>query len=155
MKKAVLTLIVLMCAFVSLSEAHATEKTLSSIKVTAEGLRNSDGKVVLCLWRDDDVGFPRCDRGTAYRKLEVMSGSPSAIFVDVPEGEYAISLFHDEKSTGKIETNFVGLPKSGIGVSGEFLGPPVFSKSRIRVPVKENVVIQVKYLGQKIPITRE
>lgn len=134
---------------VTLAEEAATTSTLS---VKAEGLENKTGDVVFCLWREKDAGFPRCDKGDTFKKVTVKAESPVAIFENIPHGEYAISVFHDEKSTGKMETNFMGFPKSGIGASGEFSKPPKFSKSKVQVSTESNsFVINVMYLGRSKP----
>jgi uncharacterized protein (DUF2141 family) len=44
-------------------------------------------------------------------------------------GTYAVSVFHDENSNGKLDRNILRMPKEGVGVSnnaaGHF-GPPKF-----------------------------
>jgi uncharacterized protein (DUF2141 family) len=34
----------------------------------------------------------------------------------VTPGDYAISVFHDENSNGKLDRNFMGMPKEGVGI---------------------------------------
>jgi uncharacterized protein (DUF2141 family) len=46
-----------------------------------------------------------------------------------------VSAFHDENSNGKMDTNFVGKPREGVGASnnakGHF-GPPKFDDAAFR-----------------------
>jgi uncharacterized protein (DUF2141 family) len=50
-------------------------------------------------------------------------------FFHVAPGTYAVSVFHDENSNGKLDTNLMGIPREGVGASngarGHF-GPPKF-----------------------------
>ena len=69
-------------------------------------------------------------------------------FRDVPFGEYAIWICHDENSDGKLGTNFLGMPNEGVGVSGP---PPSFIPTYSEACFQhENArsehVITIKYL---------
>jgi uncharacterized protein (DUF2141 family) len=76
-----------------------------------------------------------------------MAAEGRTVFRAIPAGSYAISVFHDEKGTGRMETNVMGMPKSGIGLSGGFSLPPTFAKAKIAVPVEKPVQIAVKYFN--------
>jgi uncharacterized protein (DUF2141 family) len=38
-------------------------------------------------------------------------------FLDLPAGTYAISIFHDAKDDGVLNTNVLGMPREGYGFS--------------------------------------
>jgi uncharacterized protein (DUF2141 family) len=45
------------------------------------------------------------------------------------------SVFHDENSNGKLDTNFMGIPREGVGASNDakgHLGPPKFNAAAFR-----------------------
>jgi len=121
-----------------------------ALDITVSGLRNSNGNVVICIWRVQDKGFPNCGTGRPFKKLTVPATAPRAALKDLPSGEYAVSLFHDEKKRGKVETNFLGLPTSGIGLANNPrfgpTSPPTFEKTRVVVPATGGLDITVKYL---------
>jgi uncharacterized protein (DUF2141 family) len=54
----------------------------------------------------------------------------------LPEGEYAVSLFVDENSNGKMDKNAIGIPTEAYGfsndASGNF-GPPSFEQAKFVV----------------------
>ncbi len=58
---------------------------------------------------------------------------------DLPFGTYAISIFHDVNGNGKLDTNFLGIPKEPYGFSnnakGHF-GPPHYDKARFEYRVQ-------------------
>ena len=51
----------------------------------------------------------RVDRGTYQRSFEI------------PPGSYAIKLHIDENENGKLDTNFIGIPKEQYGISNNAL----------------------------------
>lgn len=149
MKRIILAMAVVLnssTAFESFGQGSSKENHTLSVKVSE--LRNAEGSVFVCLWRAEDKGFPRCDKGSPFKKLNAKSHNPVVMFSDVPSGNYAVSVFHDEKDTGKMETNFLGFPKSGIGVSGTFSKPPTFSSAQIQIPVVGNSIdVKTVYLS--------
>jgi len=44
------------------------------------------------------------------------------LFPGVAPGRYAVSVFHDENSNGKMDTNFIGIPREGVGASNNAKG---------------------------------
>ena len=51
------------------------------------------------------------------------------VFHDLPYGNYAISLFHDEDENKELNTNWIGMPKELFGFSNDAkakMGPPDF-----------------------------
>jgi uncharacterized protein (DUF2141 family) len=56
-------------------------------------------------------------------------------FAGVAPGPYAVSVVHDENSNGRLDTNFIGIPREGAGASnnakGHF-GPPKFDAASFR-----------------------
>jgi uncharacterized protein (DUF2141 family) len=61
-----------------------------------------------------------------------------------------VSVFHDENSNGKIDRNFMGIPKEGVGASNDAegrFGPPKFDDARFTYRGGLNVLtIHVRYL---------
>ena len=71
-------------------------------------------------------------------------------FSGVTPGRYAVSVFHDENNNGKLATNFVGMPKEGVGAStnakGHF-GPPKFDAAAFRFAGgRQELKIKMTYL---------
>ena len=65
-------------------------------------------------------------------------------FEDIPEGTYAVSIFHDENDNGKMDTNFLGIPSEDYGCSNDasgFLGPPKWEDAKFQL--KENTSIKI------------
>ena len=138
-----------LCALVILlglaSASYAQTRTPSeSIRVEVSGMRNDKGQIVCALF-SSAPDFPKNgDKAVAHAKALISQGHSACEFPGVPSGRYAVSVFHDENSNGKMDTNFMGIPREGVGASnnarGHF-GPPKF----------DDAVFQ--YSGGKLDLT--
>ncbi|MDP4624217.1 MAG: DUF2141 domain-containing protein [Akkermansiaceae bacterium] len=116
------------------------------VKVTITGIRNDKGQVAALVYKAEK-GFPD-QRGDAYKvvSLPAKKGSVTLTMKGLEPGKYAIAVIHDENSDGAMETNFIGLPKEGVGVTGGMgYSKPKFHKSVIEVKAGQEVSIFLKY----------
>ena len=119
----------------SVVEAKATDLAENSIKVIVVGLHSNDGEVDCALFNSAD-GFPD-DASKAIKtiKSKIENEQATCTFADVAPGDYAVSEFHDENGDGKLDRNFIGIPKEGVGASNDaagHMGPPKFDDARFR-----------------------
>ena len=111
-----------------------------------EGLRSGRGVVRICLTRDPGH-FPDCQSDPAARHATVPAGATLTKFDDLPSGDYAVALFHDENDNGRLD-RMIGIPTEGVGFSNNprlVFGPPRFLQARFAVanlPVDETVRLQ-------------
>lgn len=144
--------VIMFCMATATSPAAAQAPSAGNrLAVTVEGVRSDKGAVWVCLWRQDDKDFPKCINGaTAIARLKAPSSAPSVILENVSAGRYAITAMHDETGTGNGETNLVGLPKSGIGLSNQpaigLTNRPTFDKGAFAVPETKALSIKLNYL---------
>jgi len=109
--------IIALLVFFSLTVAGAAESqspALGDITVIITGLRNADGEVLVSLYNKAE-GFPR-DRGTIIRSAAVpadASGQVTTVFEDLPFGDYAIAVLHDEDLSQGMTFGRFHLPKEG------------------------------------------
>ena len=110
----------------------------ATVTVRVTGARNNKGRVLLALFQSE-AGFPG-DSTKAIRtqQAEIDAQTRTAQFVlqGIPYGVYALSVFHDENMNGKLDKNFVGMPKEGYGASNDpkkRMGPPPFDEAKFSV----------------------
>lgn len=105
------------------------------IHVHIENLRGDRGQVICALFSSPE-GFPKDSRKAVARVTSAISAKQARCdFVGIPPGTYAVAVFHDENSNGKLDTNFVGIPREGVGASNGavgHLGPPKFNAAAFR-----------------------
>jgi uncharacterized protein (DUF2141 family) len=77
-----------------------------------------------------------------------MEGETPVVFNDLPPGEYAAAVFHDENSSGAFDTNFLGLPEEGYGFSNGTragFGPPSFDEAAVAVTSEAVTEVEMTY----------
>ena len=121
-----------------------------TITVHVVGLHSNDGMVDCALFESPD-GFPdRFETAVKTTTSKIANQEATCAFVGLAPGEYAVSLFHDENSNGKLDRNFIGMPKEGVGASNDargHMGPPKYDDARFSYEggVRE-LTIHVQYL---------
>lgn len=106
------------------------------LMVEITGFKNAKGGAAVALYDQNAAkDFPRQpEHAKEARYLPIgKDGKISWEVSDLPFGSYAIILFHDENGDQKLGTNFIGIPKEGLGISNDFkprFGPPDFDDAR-------------------------
>jgi uncharacterized protein (DUF2141 family) len=120
----------------------------AALKITVTGIGSAKGlvRVALC---PPQAGFPDCKaRVVRSASLPIKAGQAEAEFEGLAPGTYAVSVFHDENSNGKLD-RFMGIPKEGYGFSrnpGFKPRAPKFSEAEITVTGRAAVVIKLRYI---------
>ncbi len=144
MKKYSLPIIVLIFAFfVSLAYAET-----GTIYVEISDINDPKGLMSIGLY-STEKGFP--DKGKEYKGKDVEVTGQTLIytFKDVPFGTYAIAIFHDTNSNGKLDKNFFRIPTEGYAFSnnvfGIFSSPPSFKDASFKLTGNETIKIKMEY----------
>jgi len=100
-----------------------------NIQIKVSGLKNKSGQLGILIFTSKE-GFPS-DWQKAYKQIliPVTGDKAEYTFTGLPYGKYAVSVMHDENKNKKLDTNFIGIPKEGYGVSNNAtgsMGPPKF-----------------------------
>lgn len=77
------------------------------------------------------------------QKIAVTANTLTIKFGDIPSGEYAITLFHDENENGVLDKNVLGIPSEGYGFSNNSvsMGQPDFAEAKF--DVNDNTIITI------------
>jgi uncharacterized protein (DUF2141 family) len=137
----------ILCSFVSLGlvPAPAQSSQTSTLTVHINGARNTKGKIGVLLFQSPD-GFPsEPSKAIRQERINIDSGtlSAEATFKDLPDGTYAVSVLHDENDNGKMDKNFMGIPKEGYGASNnprKRMGPPGFVEAKFSVTQPQQTI---------------
>lgn len=101
--------------------------TEGELIVAVSGLQTQSGSVVALLFPSGE-GFPaKQDKAAQQKAVKVTSGSVELHFSHVASGTYAVTVYHDVNDNGKLDTNWIGIPKEPVGVSNNpkpRMGPP-------------------------------
>ncbi|MEE4155253.1 MAG: DUF2141 domain-containing protein [Erythrobacter sp.] len=123
--------------------ALASPASAETISVALQGVKKNSGSIVVCLW-DKDADFPNCEEGQPVKRIVLPATAKSATFEDVANGTYAVSAFHDANANGRLDTNFLGLPKEAVGLSNNprLMGPPRFKSALFDVAGETAIVLK-------------
>lgn len=105
----------------------------SSLTVNVSALKNNTGLLTAELYNGKEKFLK-----TAYRKSSsaIKSNTASITFTDIPKGEYTVMVYHDENKNGKLDKNFVGMPKEPVACSNNakgFMGPPKYEDAKLTI----------------------
>lgn len=130
-------------------EAQTTGDATLTVHVT--GARSAKGKIRVALFRGAQ-GFPNdASRAihTQAADVDPQTLSAQVVFPGLPDGVYAVSVFHDENMNERLDKNFMGVPKEGYGASNnpkKKMGPPNFDEAKFPLSGTErSVEIKLMY----------
>lgn len=109
--------------------AHA-----ASVDIIVSGTRPV-GKVFGEVFSDAS-SFKARDKPSARFAIEPHGANTVRTTLTLPPGRYAVALFQDTKGTGKLESNFFGVPTVPYGFSNNArgtMGPPGFDAAAFEV----------------------
>jgi uncharacterized protein (DUF2141 family) len=94
-------------------------ENISSFTLQVQGINKAKGELRIAMFDSKD----------AYTKepvyavvLPVDDDKVEWTVPNLPFGEYAIAVYHDKNTNGKLDTNFLGIPKEDYGFSNNARG---------------------------------
>jgi len=120
-------LFVLICsALFGLNQMKAQNLT-----VHIQGIEQDKGKVFVALFNSQETWLKQ-----SFKSLEqdVTGATCTVTFTNLPKGEYAIAIFHDENGNGTMDFGKMGIPIEKFGFSNDakcVMGPPDFEDAKI------------------------
>ena len=132
--KVVVTIIVLLISLAG----NAQEKAI--LKIDFDMAEYNHGKLFVALYNTEESFLKETSTGTI---VEVVNGRATAIFENLKYGTYAVSSFYDKNDNGKLDTNFLGIPKEPTAMSNNAkgkLGPPKFKDAKFNISSTKNSI---------------
>lgn len=133
------------------SALSTLERTqLGTLILELTDLRNETGLINVALFNSPD-GFPSDSDKAVRSGCFSITDLPLMIqFTDLPYGQYAATVHHDENMDAQLNCNALGIPKEGIGFSGNpkiWKGVPPFQRTVFEFTPGNTVLsITMKYL---------
>jgi uncharacterized protein (DUF2141 family) len=113
---------------------RSTPQALASadniIHVEVSELRSDKGQILCALFSSAEAFPTKADKAVARLTAKIAARQAVCDFTGVAPGTYAVSVVHDENANGKLDRNFIGMPREGVGASNDakgHMGPPKFS----------------------------
>lgn len=114
----------------------AAEET--TLTVTISGVQSNSGKVMVAIFDSKETFTKKAIKGEA---LAIENKTATWTLKDLKTGSYAMAIYHDENGNGKIDKNFVGIPKEDYAFSRNAkgkIGPPKWKDASFAVKKGKN-----------------
>lgn len=100
------------------------------LNLNVEGVTSEKGTICYAIYNDAS-SFLKLDHVFKSGSEKAIAGKTTIKIKNLPEGDYAIAIFHDENGNEKLDTNMLGIPKEQIAFSKgklKMFGPPKFKE---------------------------
>jgi uncharacterized protein (DUF2141 family) len=115
------TFIALMLFFSHETDVNSAKKTaLVDVDITIKNIKTANGKILIGFFKDN-ASF---DKEKAFKSVpctkETLSNGVLKVKTQLEPGIYGASLLDDVNDNGKMDYNFIGIPKEGFGFSNYY-----------------------------------
>jgi uncharacterized protein (DUF2141 family) len=119
------------------------EHKIYSLTVHVSGFENNVGKSYIGLYRETD-DWPVKDKQFNGKITPINGKKVKVIFDKLPQGNYAVAVFHDKNNNGILDKNLLGIPTERYGFSNnsrETFSAPAFKSAAVYL--NKNIDIEV------------
>lgn len=130
-------------SFPNPTKAQSAAQATIILKIT--GFRSEKGQVRIAVFNSPEK-WP--EEPVYSSTIDVNSQTVIWKINDVPYGDYAVAVFHDENRNGKMDKNLLGMPLEAYGFSNNVrvtFGPPKWESAKFAVKSStKDVSIEIK-----------
>ncbi len=117
----------------------------NTLSIQVNNVESAKGMVSVAVY-DSDEDFLSFDHVLKTNSVIANEGSVVLHIPNLPAGEYALAIFHDENSNGKLDTNWLGIPKEKVAFSRgkmKTFGPPKFNECAFKMSSDHEIHIDL------------
>lgn len=125
----------------------STLNTSAKLVVTITGLKNEKGVIEIGLFSDPKK-FPTPNKQFKKARVKIDDNKVKYQFEDLPLGQYALAVYHDENNDNVCNRNFFGIPTEAYCFSRDFkpfLSAPDWSDCYIQLNSDRAIEIKMIY----------
>ncbi len=125
------------------SALHVNNK--HDLKIDISNIKEAKGEIIIGIFNSES-GFLTKGKEFKSKVVKVEGNIVHCEFNDLPDGNYAVAVFHDENMDKKFNTNFMGLPKEAYGFSNNFkpiISKPKFSDTKFSLNADKKITIKL------------
>lgn len=126
---------------ISLFSVSSVPQSTYSLTVEVKEADSNEGKMLIAVYNNESDFLDKTYMGT---KSDISNNGCVVTFENIPEGTYAVSIFHDENDNDKLDSNFIGIPKEDYGCSNDakgFMGPPKWKDAKFELKSDKTITI--------------
>ncbi|MBA4320776.1 MAG: hypothetical protein C0412_20485 [Flavobacterium sp.] len=115
----------------------------SNLTVTVSSIKNNTGLLTVELYNAEGKFLK-----TSYKTVSssIKLNTATVTFIGIPKAEYTVMAFHDENKNGKLDKNFIGMPKEAVACSNNakgFMGPPKYEDAKFIITADSKISIKM------------
>lgn len=113
----------------------ALDAAAATLTLKVSDIRKDGGHLLITVEATAD-GWNGKQKEAARARIEAKQGELVYRFEDLPPGQYAVQVMHDENDNGKLDSNFLGIPSEGYGFSNNpsVMRRATFEEARFELP---------------------
>ena len=103
-------------------------------QVELTGLQDAEGDIYITVYDSEDSWLG--EERVMVQKVVIEEARKDGVVLSVlelPPGEYALTIYHDTNGSGELDTNFIGIPKEPVAMSNNAkakFGPPKYEDAK-------------------------
>lgn len=128
----------------------ANAESTAKLTVVVKGIHHQKGQICMRVYSSEQ-GFPFSDDSEVQSGCVKITGSSiTKKFPSLKPGTYAVAVVDDQNGDYKLNTNFLGIPQEGFGVSKNPIisaqtGAPKFQQASFSLKQDTTINIFMKY----------
>lgn len=124
---------------------HAAQECKGDLTMKVVGLKNSEGQVKFDLDNSADTFTPSRNGKPSFMKGKTPVANNGAVYVfkNIPCGDYAIKIYHDENMNEDLDMKFIKIPKEDYSFSNckDCVLPPDWAKAKFTFDLQHPEII--------------
>ncbi|GGW28809.1 hypothetical protein GCM10007383_12770 [Arenibacter certesii] len=99
-----------------------------NLSVEVKGVPSNKGKISVALYTEAE-NFLKFDKVFRSNSVVAKENTTTVLIDDLPSGNYALAVFHDENGNDELDVNWLGIPKEKVAFSNakmKLFGPPSY-----------------------------
>jgi uncharacterized protein (DUF2141 family) len=141
---------VLSIVLILFSQLVFAQTKTGTLTIEVKKYKKAQGNILISVYKTAE-GFPTKPEKAFKKFIVPIKGNTFEYSIpELPEGTYAVGIIHDENADNQMESNFIGIPKEGIGTSNDAkgnFGPPKFDDAKFSFAGgTKKIIINLVYL---------
>ena len=115
----------------------------NTVEVKMTNFDNDKGTAMVGLYNSEENFL---ESGFMYKKSKIENEMATVTFTNVPDGDYAVSCFHDEDDNGKLNMFMGMMPTEDYGTSNNApanFGPPKWIDAKFEIKDGETKTFEI------------
>lgn len=115
----------------------------NALTVTITGIQNNSGKLMAEVYNSKGKFLKSAYKTTS---TSIKANTATVIFSDLPKSDYTVMVYHDQNGNGKLDKNFIGMPKEPVACSNNakgFMGPPKYEDAKFTLVTDSKITIKM------------